>query len=342
MDGSALVAEKVGPANLFLQSLFSTVEVTLQNKSTITCNYNPYRACIQTLLKYRQDALSSQLQTQGWGMDNADSLGLTDPSGSNYGLFERAAWICTSKTMDLQGPIFHDLFDMDRYLLNQVDVNVKLYRNPVSFALLAADSATVFKIVFEDIYVIARKVKLNPAVSYGQAKMLEKKNALYPYTKKEVRVQTIPTGSCSFHWENMFQGKKPERVIVGFVKSKALNGDYTTNPFNFKHCNITQIALYNDSLPVGGNPIKTNFSKTSSAVTRAYTNLLQSVGKWRQDEGFAMDKAHFKSGSTLFACQSEPNFSSHGEYLSLVKNGNSRLAVQFGEVVAGNKISFNE
>ena len=62
-DGSALVGEKVGPANLFLQSLFPTVEVTLQNKATITCNYNPYRAYIQTLLKYRQDALSSQIQT---------------------------------------------------------------------------------------------------------------------------------------------------------------------------------------------------------------------------------------------------------------------------------------
>ena len=275
-------------------------------------------------------------------MDDADSPGVTDPSGSNNGLFERATWISTSKTMDLQRPIFHDLFDMDRYLLNQVDVNVKLYRNPPSFALLAADPATDFKIVFEDIYVIARKVRLNPAVSYGQAKMLEKKNAFYPYTKKEVRVQTIPTDSSSFHWENMFQGKKPERVIVGFLKSKALNGDYTTNPFNFEHRNITQIALYNDGLPVGGNPIKTNFFKTSSSVTRAYTNLLQSVGKWRQDEGFAMDKAHFKSGSTLFAFQSHPNFFHHGEYFSLVKNGNSRLAVQFGEVVAGNKISFNE
>ena len=172
--------------------------------------------------------------------------------------------------------------------------------------------------------------------------MLENKNALYPYTKKEVRVQTIPTGSSSFNWENMFQGKKPERVIVSFVKSKALNGDYTTNPFNFEHCNIMQIAIYNDSLPVGGNPIKTNFSKTSSTVTRAYTNLLQSLGKWKQDDGFALDEAHFKSGSTLFAFQWEPNFSHHGEYLSLVKNGNSRLAVQFGIGVAGNKVSLNE
>lgn len=37
-------SDKVGPVNLFLQSLFSTTEVTLQNKATITCNYSPYKA----------------------------------------------------------------------------------------------------------------------------------------------------------------------------------------------------------------------------------------------------------------------------------------------------------
>ena len=37
-DGTALTTEKVGTANLFLQALFSTTEVTLQNKATITCS----------------------------------------------------------------------------------------------------------------------------------------------------------------------------------------------------------------------------------------------------------------------------------------------------------------
>ncbi|XP_053398235.1 uncharacterized protein LOC123534687 [Mercenaria mercenaria] len=72
-DGTALTAEKVGPANLFLQALFSTTEVTLQNKATITCNYNPYRAYIQTVLNYGKDATSSQLDTQLFNMDDADS-----------------------------------------------------------------------------------------------------------------------------------------------------------------------------------------------------------------------------------------------------------------------------
>ena len=339
-DGTDIMTEKVGPANLFLQSLFSTVEVTLQNKATITCNYNSYRAYIPTLLKYGQDALSSQIKSQGWLMDDADSPGVTDPAGTNNGLFERAKWIAKSNSLDLQGPIFHDLCDMDQYLLNQVDVKIKFYKNPASFALLAVDNTTDFRVVIQDIYIIARKVKVNPAVIYGHAQILEKQNALYPYTKKEVRVQTIATGSSSFIWDNMFQGKRPETIIVGFVKSKALNGDYTTNPFNFEHCNITQIVVYNDGLPVGGSPVKTDFSKERSVVSRAYVNIIQSVDKWRRNEGFALDVDHFKSGSTLFVFQSEPNFSHHGEYLSLVKSGNSQLVVQFGKVLSGEKKYF--
>ena len=229
---------------------------------------------------------------------------------------------------------------MNRYILNQVDVKIKLYRNPASFALLAADNSTDFKIELEDIYIIARKVMVNPAVLYGHAQILKKQNALYRYTKKEIRVQTIATGSSSYIWDNMFQGKRPEKVIVGFVKSKALNGDYATNPFNFEHCNITQITVYNDGLPIGGTPVKTDFSKERCTVTRAFTNLIQSEDKWRRNEGLAINKDHFISGSILFLFRSEPNFSHHGEYLSLVKSGKSQLAVQFGKVLTGEKKVF--
>ena len=339
-DGTDLTTEKVGPANLFLQSLFSATEVSLQNKASITNNYNPYRAYIHTLLKYGGDALSSQIQTQGWLMDDHDSPGVTDPAGSNKGLFERSIWLKSSKTLDLQGPIFHDLFSIDRYLLNQVDVKLKVYRNPVTFALLAKDVSNNFKINIEDIYVLARKIRVNPAVLYGYSKILEKKNALYPYTKVECRSQSVATGSASFQWDNLFQGQKPEKVIIAFVKSKALNGDYTTNPFNFENCGINHIALYADGLPVGGNPLKMDFTQADgTSIMRAYSNLLLSSGKWRQDEGIALDKNNFISGSTLFAFQLEPDFSHHGEFLTLVKNGNVRLEVQFSSGLSGTLFS---
>lgn len=226
---------------------------------------------------------------------------------------------------------------MERYLLNQVDVKVKMYRNSGKFALMADSSNTDFRIDIQDIYILAKKVRVNPAVIYGHSRILEKQNALYPYKKVECRSMSMATGSVSFNWENMFQGAKPEKVIIGFVKSKALNGDYTTNPFNFEHCNIQHIAVFADGLPVGGNPLKMDFSADGSAVARAYTNLMISSGKWRYDEGNAINRARFIGGSTLFVFQLEPNFSHHGEYLSLVKNGNVRLEVRFGSGLTGKK-----
>ena len=130
---------------------------------------------------------------------------------------------------------------MDRFLLNQVDVKIKLYRASNAFSLMS--DGTDYKINIQDIYILVKKVRVNPAVVYGHSKILEKCNALYPYRKVEYRVMGIATGSVSFNWENIFLGYKPDKVIVGFVKSRALNGDITTNPYNFENLDIYQITL---------------------------------------------------------------------------------------------------
>ena len=109
------------------------------------------------------------------------------------GLYVRAALISKSKTLDLLGPIFHDLFSMDRYLINQVDVKVKLYISSTNIALLAKDNSTDYKIQIEDIYILVRKIKVNPAVIYGHSQILEKQNDLYPFTKVECWSQSIWT-----------------------------------------------------------------------------------------------------------------------------------------------------
>ena len=324
-DGTALTDvknEKVGPTNMFLQSLFSTTEVTLQNKMTITCNYNPYRAYMSTILGYGQESVSSQLDTQMFVMDSEKYAGVTDPNGSNTGLFLRAGRIALSSEVDLQGNIFHDLFSMERYLINQVDVKVKLYRTTENFSLLTGDDSD-YRVNIRDIYLLARKIRLNPAVIYGHSKVLEKQNALYPYNRVEVKSVSIPTGSTSYTWDNMFQGRRPNKVTLGFVKSKAVSGDYKSNPFNFENCGIQQIALYCDGLAVGGQPLKLDFEQTGGTnFMRAYTNLLVSSGKWGQDEGNLLNRMKYKDGWTLFVFQLEPSFAHHGEFLSLAKTGN--------------------
>ena len=153
--------------------------------------------------------------------------------------------------MDLQGNIVHDLFSMERYL----------YRTSNNFCLLTGDDSE-YRVNILDIYLLVKKIRVNPGVIYDHAQILKKQNALYPYNRAVVKSVRIPAGSTSYIWDNMFQGRRPNKVTLGFVKSKAASGDYKSNPFNFENCGIQQIALYCDGLAVGGQPLKLDFDKT--------------------------------------------------------------------------------
>lgn len=112
-DGTDLVAaEYVSPVNLLLQALFSQIDFSVQGKVlSPTSGFYPYKAYIQTLLRYGSDAKYSQLFTQLWVKDAAGSLDDVDFSnGDNTNEIERMAYIAKLKTVDLQGPILHDLF----------------------------------------------------------------------------------------------------------------------------------------------------------------------------------------------------------------------------------------
>ena len=319
-DGTDITSTKVGPVNLFLQALFSTTEVSLQNKAIISSNFNPYVAMIHTLLNNGQDATSSQLTSQLFIKDDNDHPDDTDPTGSNSGLFIRQKYINASKVLDLQGPIFHSLFTIKRYLLNQVDVKLKLYRSSPAFCLSSGDASPNYKIKIIDIYLLARKVRVNPALIVAHAELLKTTTAKYAFDRIECRSQSISAGSTVYTWDNLFAGHKPNQVIVAFVKSNALSGDYKSNPFHFLNCNIQSICLYADGVPVCGNPLKLNFNKTEGeCFMRAYTNLFLTNGTWNTNNGLNMNREDFANTSTLFSFQLEPNFQNDSHFLSLLK-----------------------
>lgn len=330
LDGSS----KVGPTNLFLQSLFSNVEVTLQNKVTLTCANNPYRAMIQTLLKYGSDAENSQLATQLFNKASNEAMDDCNTGGSNDGLVERTAYVALSKFLDMQGGLYHDFFQMKRYLLNQVDVKVKLYRSTPAFCLLSDMTGADFKIDIADVCLLARKIKVNPAVIFAHSEMLNTTNAKYPFTRTDCRMQSIPQGSSSFHWDNLFQGQKPDRVVVCFVDSAAVSGQFGKNPFNFQNCGIKHITLFADGMPTSGAPSKLAFNPTKgSTFVRAYADLFQNYGKWKNNSGNNISREDFVTGYCLFTFQLQPYFENRDEYLFLLKTANVRLDVEFSQAL---------
>jgi hypothetical protein len=197
LDGGA----NVGPVNLWMHSLFSHVSVSLnENLVSPPTSLCPYRAYIEILLSYGQAAKESQLTGVMW---YKDTPGHQDKkTADNKGFTSRKALTAQSKSVQMMGKLHLELFSQEKYLLNYVNLKIKLRRSRDVFALMA--DADTYKIKNKDLALFVRKVQLSPAIRMGHVKALEKTSCKYPIRRIEVKVDTVPRGNMNYIQDNSF------------------------------------------------------------------------------------------------------------------------------------------
>ena len=127
------------------------------------------------------------------------------------------------------GRIHADLFFQSRYLLNEVDVKIKLTRSRDEFCTMSA-AADTSKVKMVSAILFVRKVKLSPSVVLAHAKALEYTTAKYPISRVVCKTLTIPTQLMDVNHQKLFSGQIPTRIVVGMVHNDAFNGQTTLNP----------------------------------------------------------------------------------------------------------------
>ena len=103
----------VAPINLLLHSLFSEVDVKLNDTLiSSTNNTYPYRAYIETLLSYGPSAKHSQLTSAMFYKDSATKMDDTNPlaANANAGLKKRHSFFTNGGIVDMLGCIHSDIF----------------------------------------------------------------------------------------------------------------------------------------------------------------------------------------------------------------------------------------
>ncbi|XP_035211046.1 uncharacterized protein F54H12.2-like [Stegodyphus dumicola] len=323
-DGKPLTAEsKVGPVNLFLHSMFSQVDISLNERLVSSSNNTyPYRAMIEKLLNHGFDTKTSQLSSEMFFKDTAGRMNVFDLKDShpNEGFIQRAEMFKLSASVDMIGRLHLDMFHQERLLLNMVDMKIKLIRSKPEFCLLGAGE---FKVLLENASLFVRKVRVSPGVVLGHAKALEKSTAKYPINRVLCKAYSIPTGNMSFVQDNIFIGQMPNRIVVACIDNDAFNGNYKKSPFEFKHYNINFIGVYIDGQPVPHNPLQPNFDKNQ--FIRAYHNLFINA----EDKGLYLSRSEFSEGYSLFRFDLSHDLCD-GSYLNLVRHSNLRLEIKFG------------
>ena len=184
--------------------------------------------------------------------------------------------------------------------------------------------------VITEAILFVRRVKLASCIILGHSAALKHSSAKYPIHRTDCKVLSIPRGFSSFNPDNIFLGNIPKRIVLVLVDTQAYNGTYSTNPFNFKHHNVTQVGVYVDGEQILWKPLFLNFDEDGGQnVVAGYQSLFSGTGKLSQDAGNQISRSDY----TAFCFDLSPDHCS-GDHFELIKQGNLRAELHFKEALA--------
>jgi hypothetical protein len=118
----------VGVVNNFMHSMFSRVDVALQNKVlTHADQAYPYLAYMKALLYTPKEQQDTALQTQMYFRDMPPNLHDNNwLYGDNAALKTRSKFFENSKEVDMSGHLYSDVLDINRFIPYGIPLNVTL------------------------------------------------------------------------------------------------------------------------------------------------------------------------------------------------------------------------
>ena len=319
---------KAGPANLFLHSLFSQVDVSL-NDTVVTSSINtyPYRALLETIANHGSDAKETHLTSALFFKDN-NHESIDVEAGTNVvfnnGYLKRRSYMMGKKNVELFGRIHADIFFQNRYLINNVSLK-RLSISRSSFCVMAKDTSN-FRADISQAILLVRKVKINPEVMLAHAKILENATAKYPIKRVHTKIVTIPKNNFSIVEDNISNGPLPNKILLCMVDCDAYNGKYNKNPFNFKHNDLSRISFEVDGKEVPYKALELDYDK--DLYIRAYYSMFNGVDKGLYDNGNGINRDDYKNGNNIFCFDLTGDLCSSNNF-NLLKQGNLRLNLVF-------------
>ena len=305
----------IAPVNNFLHSLFRQVDVYFNGKQvTPAMGTYAYRSYLETLLNYDVSAKQSQLSSAMYYKDTAEQMdeagrlprsttityveadtgngsspaktfSLPVPGTGNQGFAKRHKFIENSKKFTLSGPIFTDVFMSDRLLINMLDLKVVLNRSYNEFCLMDKNSTSKNpKVELTDVVLKIRKVKVDQAIRDSTEVLLKQTPAIYPVRRVVCKALSIAPGLPNVRLDNIFSGLVPTSFVFGLVDSNAYTGEYSKNPFNFKHYDISTITLSVNGEEIPFKQLRLKFPNPgdteSKKKTVDYSSLQHSVFRY--------------------------------------------------------------
>lgn len=353
------VTRNVSVCNYFPAALFSALDVNIMGRS-VSKMASPnlhMKMYLQTLLSYGSEAKMSHLRAAGWCMDEAETFDDFEGLGykSRRGAFDKGIDVDFMLPLNVDifsiHKLFPDFLDIDitfhrtrdsiplRAVDAVEDETIKKSDEDVAAltpaakikydAKIAKDKANVeeankstYKIRIKNLTLIVRRILIQQnLVKHHQHLLNGGKLLRYPVTRTEIKeLCQINTDTKSLVVNQLYSGRLPNNLIIGLIPSKALQGDFALNPFNFGNHNVCSIYLEVNQKIVPAGGYKPQFDK--GLYSKEFYGLFENTGIHFSNNGNAISPKLFKDGCCLYAFDLSPdlclNYHTHMEEFGLI------------------------
>ena len=328
---------KAVPCNNVLHSLFAGIEVELNGKTISDANaLYPYRAYFETLFNFNKEAQDNMLDIQGWARDTAGKMAVYDSTGAaatNEGAKKRMKRFLEGRTVQMIGRPHVDIFHQGLYLPSNVSLKMKFNISKDNFVISQPIGAAVaYKMKILEMKLVIKTIEVSPSLALAHEQMLVKSNMRFPLRRVTLKHLSIPAGQTTISHDNIVLGEIPERIILALVNDSDLVGGNQTNPFNFQHFSVNQLAMYVNGELVPNKKYTPNFA--TGEYIREFVGMYEGLNKYLKPQTFDLSLAEYGNGYTIYVFDLSPD-SLSADCHAVPRKGAVRLDLQFSAAPAG-------
>ena len=333
LDAQDLVA----PINDILNALFMTMEMELGGVLVTDPNTKyPYRAIVENFINYNKLISDTRLVAEGWKKDTARHCEVTDPNGDNLGLNDRRAWFTRSRVVTLIGRPHLDLFHQEKLIPSNIDLKLKLIPNTSAFLLKTAapdgHAQVNYKVHITSAMLFIRTKEISPSLILAQEKVLQTSNYSIPFHKIITKTLTVPTGTAQIEFDNIYQGKLPDLILLGMVSDADMSGGYQRNPFHFQHFGANYLCMQANGIQIPRLAYQPDFA--NGDYIRSYFGVLEALGFDIGPNCWDLTPEEWANGYNIYAFKITPG--PIGTVTTPARVGGIRLEVKFAGATNGN------
>ena len=236
--------KRLGPINNELNSLFSSLKIYLNDRLiTSSPEHNPIKSYIETTLNYNNDCKQTFLSLQGYYQEVAGMVDST--SSDNHGWVKRwephiqktegtpEGYTYPGNVVEVLGKLCTDFSESEVRLPRGVACRIELGVSKAAFFLHGQKGAEGgFEIVnMELLLPVGQQTE---GLALENEKLLKTKPYVLNFRRRSLTSYSIPSTSSVYTSDNLFVANViPLRAVCAIVKTKSLNGNFETSPYNF-------------------------------------------------------------------------------------------------------------